>query len=95
MSLNVYFGIYPPRSNQISKNEITAWIRFSLSNAKLAAIYKMNEVDEDTDEDVYLFQAPAGNNQAESDETGAIVGAVVACLTITGVLFFLWKVSER
>ena len=55
----------------------------------------MNEVDEDTDEDVYLFQAPAGNNQAESDETGAIVGAVVACLTITGVLFFLWKVSER
>ena len=48
----------------------------------------------DEEKDVYLFKAPsAESDAAASDETGAIVGAVAACIIISAVLLFLWKVS--
>ena len=45
------------------------------------------------DKDLYVFKAPSAGNETEAqDETGAIVGAVAACLIISAVLLFLWKV---
>ena len=49
---------------------------------------------ENAEENRYVFKAPSDDNLTdEPDETGAIVGAIAACLIISAVLLFLWKVT--
>ena len=44
-------------------------------------------------QDLYMFNAPSfKTNVPPRDETGAIVGALTACIIISAVLLFLWKV---
>jgi len=48
---------------------------------------------DDKDDDLYMFKAPSADNATNTpDETGAIVGALAACIIISAVLLFLWKV---
>nr|XP_018669770.1 uncharacterized protein LOC108949962 [Ciona intestinalis] len=56
------------------------------------------EEEEGKDDGVYVFKAPPVvpvDPNANSDDTNAIIGAVVACVIISVVLFFLWKMMER
>lgn len=53
----------------------------------------MSQAEEDTEEDLYVFKAPSEDKLTEDqNETGAIIGALAACVIISCVLFFLWKV---